>query len=184
MKAIVITGTPATGKSRIAGIVSKRLKDSELIRANDIVNEKRLFSSIEKDGTKVVRMQPLEKEIEKRIKASKKKFVIIEGHLLCDMKIRGATAIVIREHLSKLVTRMKKRGYRTDKIRDNIISEATDYCGVNASVNYKKAYELLNDRGAISRIMSIANGNPCRNQSIDLLDELNKIAKKDRKYVF
>ncbi|MDE1822733.1 MAG: AAA family ATPase [Candidatus Micrarchaeota archaeon] len=184
MKAIIITGTPATGKSRIAGIISKRIRDSELIRANDIVNEKRLFSSVERDGTKVVKMRALKNEIEKRMKESKRKLVIVEGHLLCDMRISGATAIVMREHLGKLIGRMRKRGYSSGKIRDNIVSEATDYCGANASANYKKSFEVMNDSRAIARIMNIVKGRYPKARSIDLLGELNDVAMRNRKYAF
>ncbi|MDE1851320.1 MAG: AAA family ATPase [Candidatus Micrarchaeota archaeon] len=183
MRTIVITGTPATGKTRMAGMLTKKLKSAELIRANDIVNGKRLFSRIDKDGAKIVRMNALKRELERRIRKSKAGYVILEGHLLCDIRIKGATAIVIREHLGKLIARMEKRGYSKDKIRDNIVSEATDYCGVNASANYGRVFELMNDRKALPRMVRIAEGGNARTGSIDLLEELAALAKKGSRYV-
>lgn len=183
MRAIVITGTPATGKSRIAGMLARKLKGSELIRANDIVNDMKLFSRVDRDGAKVVKMQALKRELERAVEASKARYLLLEGHLLCDLRIRGATAIVMREHLSKLITRMEKRGYSAAKIRDNVVSEATDYCGANASANYKRVFEVMNDRGALPTVVRIAKGGNAKARSIDLLEELMRLSKKGSRYV-
>ena len=77
--------------------------------------------------------------------------IIVEGHLLCDMKIRGATAIVIREHLKTLLKRMERRKYSRKKIENNIVTEAIDYCGVNAVENYDSVYEVLGGEDAARR---------------------------------
>src|SRR5208283_2014539 len=122
-KIIAITGTPGSGKTTIATALSKRIKGSTVISVNDVVKERRLFSSYSKDGARIVKLQALRTELESLTKDSSGT-IILDGHLLCEIKIKGAMAIVVREHLSNLKSRLLKRGYGIAKVRDNIISEA------------------------------------------------------------
>ncbi len=175
-KIIVITGTPTSGKTSISERLSGMLNDSELIKANDLVKEKRLFTGYSKDGEIIADMKRLRLEIEKIAASSKANLVIFEGHLLCDMKIKGATVIVIREHLKTLLERMEKRGYSMKKIESNIVSEAIDYCGVNSMENYDSVYEIWGGKGAANEIIKIINGKIEKPKEIDVLGELNGMA--------
>ena len=175
-KIIVITGTPTSGKTTVSEKLAGMLKGSELIKANDLVKEKKLLTGYSKDGEIVADMKRLKSEIESRIKASRADLVILEGHLLCDMKIKGATAIVIREHLKTILKRMEKRKYSRKKIESNIVSEAIDYCGVNSIENYDSVYEIWGGEGAVKEITKIINGRDEKPKEIDMLGELNGMA--------
>ncbi len=177
-KVVVITGTPCSGKTTISREVSRRLPSCELISANDLVKGKNLFTGYSKNGEMIADMRRLSAEIGRRIKGSEKDVVIVEGHLLCDLKVRGAVAITIREHLDTLLSRMEKRGYAHKKIEDNIVAESIDYCGVNASGNYVEAYEILSGPRAAASIISIISGKKGGMGGIDMLEELNGILKK------
>ena len=174
---IVITGTPCTGKSTVSERLAKAVRNCELIKANELLKEKKLYSGRTKDGELIARMGPLRAEILKRVKGSKADLVIVEGHLLCDMDMPGATAIVIREHLRTLLKRMRKRGYGNRKIEDNIVSEAIDYCGVNAAENYMSVYEVMGGSAAVKDILGIIKGTRKKSKEIDMLGELNGLAK-------
>ena len=115
---IVITGTPGVGKTTISEKLAKALKNAELIKANDVVRRKGLFTSRSRDGSLLVKMNGLESELNRMANRSSADFLIIEGHLLCDMQIRNAVAIVLRESPVTLVGRLKKRGYSKSKIED------------------------------------------------------------------
>lgn len=180
---IVITGTPGTGKSFFSLKLSRKLGDAEIIKANSLVNEGKLFSSYADDGAKIVKMKQLRNEIEKRIKNSKKSNIIIEGHLLCDIKIKNAKAIVLREHPATLKKRLAKRGYSISKIRDNLVSESVDYCGTQAESNYAHCFEVLSsDRHAFVDLTKISQGKKIKKKSIDLLYELQDIIKEDIRF--
>ena len=174
---IVITGTPASGKTTISKRLSKAMKGSELIRANDLVKELHLYNGRDGGGELIADMKGLRAAIGRRIKSSNAKTVILEGHLLCDIRIKGATAVVVREHLNTLLSRMKKRRYSKAKIEGNLVSEAIDYCGVNAMANYGSVYEVEGGSGAVKEIMDIINGKGAEKE-IDMLGELNGIARK------
>ncbi len=175
-RVIVITGTPASGKSTLARRLAKKLGNSELIEANEIVKNLHLYRKKSAEGEIIADMKGLRNELERRIRISKAEFVIIEGHLLCDIKIRGAIAIVIREHLKTLLDRMRKRGYSAKKTEGNIVSEAIDYCGVNSLANYKSVNEVMGGSKALTQIIGIIRGRK-RGEEIDMLGELNGMAK-------
>jgi len=173
---IVITGTPTSGKTTISERLAGMMKGSELIKANELVKEKRLFTGYSETGEMLADMRRLKSEIESRIRASRADMIIVEGHLLCDMKIRGATVIVIREHLKTLLKRMERRKYSRKKIENNIVTEAIDYCGVNAVENYDSVYEVLGGDDAAKEIVMIINGKSAGSKEIDMLGELNGLA--------
>ncbi len=172
---IAVTGTPGTGKTTISERLLKSLKNAELIRANDIVRERKLFTARDRHGSLIVKMKGLESELNRRVRASKADFVIVEGHLLCDIRIRGAVAVVVREHPATLLKRLRSRGYPRQKIEDNIVSEAIDYCGVNAASRYRKVYEVESGEAALGRIIDIARGRKVKPRDIEMLGELNGV---------
>lgn len=177
-RVIVITGTPGTGKTTISERLAKKLKGSKLISANDVVKKKKLFTSYAKDGSMIVKMDKLKKEINRMVHESKAEVVIVEGHLLCDMKIDGAVAVVIREHLGTILKRLKKRGYTKQKIEDNIVSEGIDYCGIHASNYYKTVYEIELGKDALKKMIKVANGEKIKVEEIEMLGELNGLLGK------
>ncbi len=183
-KIIVITGTPGTGKTTIAERLKRKINGAVLIRATDLVNKKRFYSKVDKDGVKVADIQKLRKEIVGKIKKSDSPIIIIEGHLVCEFKIKGAKVIVLRAHLNTLLKRLRRRGYSLEKIRDNLVSEATDYCGITAAENYGDVYEFLSDdRRTMKYIIALAKGAKQKKQNINLMQELQTLLKRDREYV-
>ncbi|MCL4364930.1 MAG: AAA family ATPase [Candidatus Marsarchaeota archaeon] len=172
---IVITGTPGVGKTTISERLAKTLKKAELIRANDVVKERKLYISSSKDGALIVRLGGLESELNRMANHSTADYVIIEGHLLCDMRIMHAVAVVMREHPAALLKRLKKRKYGRQKIEDNIVSEAIDYCGVNASRNYGTVYEIEAGSSALRKVVDIARGKKIKANDIEMLGELNGV---------
>jgi adenylate kinase len=179
MKIIVITGTPASGKTTLADKVAARIGNATVIHANDLVKAGRLFSSRTADGTMIANMRKLHAEIEREIRRSRSPTVIVEGHLLCDMRIKNAIAIVVREHLLTLEKRMKKRGYSAAKIKENITAEAIDYCGLAAQKNYRQVIEVLNGGTAASDVTKIIGGmKRRRGKGIEILHELIPFTKR------
>lgn len=180
-RVLVITGVPCTGKTTLSERLARGLKHAEVIHTTDLINQKKLFSSYASDGSKIVKMRELKAELEKAVRSSKSKIVIIEGHILCDLSIKGARAVVLREHLGMLERRLKARGYSREKIRDNIVSEATDYCGSHAAEHYREVYELLSRApGVIKDLALIAEGKKKGSRGrIDLLEELRPVIEKD-----
>ena len=174
---IAVTGTPGSGKSTVARMLAEKI-GAELVGVNEFIRERKLATRYEKDGTAVVGINLLEREINKEL-LKRKGIVVIEGHLLCELKIRNSCIIIVREHLPTIISRLKKRGYSISKIRDNIVSEATDYCGINASLNYERSIELMNDERFLGTAIRFTQNKLKPRNRIDLLIELEKVISKD-----
>ncbi len=170
---IVITGTPAVGKSRAAHKLVHILSDAAYVTANRIIIERRLYTGIDRGGAKIVKLKALERTLNKIARTSRNTFVVFEGHILADVKIRNATAVVLREHLHVLARRYRERSYSKGKTMENLISEATDYCGINAERNYRKVYEFFSrDPMLQSKLLTLADGKSVKKEEIELLEEL------------
>jgi broad-specificity NMP kinase len=161
--------------------LKKKLHDAEVIHATEVVNRKKLFSSVSREGVKIVKMDALKRELERLISKSKKKTIVLESHLLCDMKIKGAEAIVLREHLDTLRKRLEARGYGNEKIKGNVVSEATDYCGIHAEKHYGYVFESFSqDKQLMSNTLKILSGKRLKSKDIDLMPEFDRLLRTNR----
>lgn len=140
---IAITGTPATGKSTFAKELSVAIPNSMLIEINDIVEQYKLFSSIDKLGSKIVKLTELENKMQELIAENKKtSSILIVGHLAPELDMGQDITIVLRATLKELITRQEKRNYPKEKIKENIVSESIDYCGVKSREMCPETYEV------------------------------------------
>ena len=96
--------------------------------------------------------------------------------------------VVIRAHLKELIERMEARGYQEGKIRENLVSESVDYCGVKSMEMCDETYEICTDAekaGMISYIISVPSGRKAPKpdkKEISMLDELLELATGYNKY--
>jgi len=137
---VAVTGTPATGKSTLARSIA-RSTGCRIIEINEIVERKRLFSSKDRYGSKIVKLPELEREV-KREAGMQKGMVLVVGHLAPELRFSYNVAVVTRAPLAELIRRMKKRGYPIGKIKENLMSEALDYCGSVIRAMSKETYEV------------------------------------------
>ena len=143
---IAVTGTPGSGKSTFAKSISEAI-GIRIVEVNDLVEEKKLFSGTDENGSKIVKMQELKKEIKNTIKKeSDAKAILLVGHLLADLSLAYDITAVTRCNLGQLVGRLEERKYQKDKIRENLVSESIDYCGVQAAEKSVETYEVEGDQ--------------------------------------
>lgn len=150
-----ITGAPGAGKSYFAERLAARLK-ADIIEINDIASRNNAFSGKDKDGTRIVNMKTLQKAMTSELKSRKGKNVVVAGHLLQELDLPLDLVVVIRIGIKKLERRLKSRSYGRNKLKENLVSEATDYCGSVAISKYKKVFEVETDaeKKAVIRILS------------------------------
>lgn len=121
---IAVTGTPGTGKTVFAEMLAKRL-GAELIDLNKLIIERRIYR-LDKEGTKVARLGEMRQEFVRVLKLSKGD-VIVEGLLAHLLPERSLThVVVLRTRPRVLKRRLRARGYKGEKLRDNLESEALD----------------------------------------------------------
>ncbi len=143
-RAIIISGSPGTGKSTLSSKLANDLK-MEVINLSKLVEVEELFSEIDTDrDTKVADLDRLIPRIVELIDRSEG-VVIVEGHY-ADIVPSNLVdvAIVLRTHPKILVKRMESKGWGEKKISENVQAEILGSCTFNALEAYGKdtVYEI------------------------------------------
>lgn len=151
----LISGTPGTGKTSVAKLLSKEL-NYKLIKINDFAKEKNLIISKDKKrNSDIVDTNKLNKEISK-LKGN----FVIEGHLAHFCK--GDFCIVLRTNPKELEKRLKKKKWNSSKIKENVDAEIIDVCLQEALQINKNVYEIdttnKKPREIVETIKKILNG--------------------------
>jgi adenylate kinase len=119
---IAITGTPGTGKTSISKILEE--KKYKIVDLNKIAFENNFLAGIdEKRDTKIVDIDKVNEYVKNNYVG--KGIVFIEGHLShlleCVDKV-----IVLRRHPDKLRKNLTQRGWKKEKINENVEAEFLD----------------------------------------------------------
>jgi adenylate kinase len=119
---IALTGTPGTGKTSVSKILIK--KGFEVIDFNKVACEKNfLIGRDEKRDSEIVDIEKFNDYIKKNY--NKKDIVFIEGHLSHLLK-SVEKVIVLRCHPNKLKKNLSKKGWKVEKIKENLEAEMLD----------------------------------------------------------
>lgn len=130
MNAILVTGTPGTGKSTLSLKLSEKLGFT-YIDVNKIIKKYSISEGYDKKRkSKIIDTSKLNMALRKEIVSLKNKKdlgVIIDSHLSHHFP-KSNICIVTKCGLKVLERRLKKRKYTQEKIRENIDSEIFDVC--------------------------------------------------------
>lgn len=132
MIVVIISGTPGTGKTTIAKILANRI-DSALISLNELISNKNFIVEYdEKRDTNVADMDKTTKYLKEKLDRLKKRtteHVIIEGNFSDIVPNEYIDyAVVLRCNPDVLNGRLIKRGYKKEKIKENIQAEILGTC--------------------------------------------------------
>jgi len=131
-KAVVISGTPGTGKTSVALKLSKLLK-AKYLNLSDLAIRKGLIKGedIERE-TFVIDEGRVTEVVATLIKLSDGTVVIDShyGELIPDYLV--LKIFVLRTHPAELLKRLRRKGYPDAKIRENLEAELTGVCVNNA----------------------------------------------------
>jgi len=130
---IGITGSPGVGKSTVSKLLGQAFKAK-------VLNEKEFalkegigeFDTIENEL--VVPLNKLEAKLNEFLK--KEENIVVEGHMLCEIKADFDYLAVIKCNPEILEMRLEERGYKAEKIQDNVFCEGIDYCKKRIARNY------------------------------------------------
>lgn len=133
MVVIIVTGTPGTGKTSLALEIAKTL-NYEYIDVNDVVKKEKLVESYDKKRkTNVVDEEKLSKALVKLINAKKEANLVIDSHMSQCIPAKYVDLCVVTKcDLKVLKKRLEKKGYDTEKVRENLDAEIFDVCWTEA----------------------------------------------------
>lgn len=177
---VAVTGTPGAGKSLFAKQLASKAQNAKIIEINDIVHKHKLYSGTDRFGSKIVRIGALNTALRKEVRDSSG-LVLVVGHLVPDLNPGQRITIVLRLNLKSIIRRLKKRDYPKGKIRENVITEALDYCGTKVADKCAEVYEAesARDRKALmSYVLAVyARAKPTKpkTKSINKMGEMLKL---------
>ena len=123
VRRLALTGVPGTGKSTIADALARRgigvLDLNAFARARGLLREKD-----EARGAYLVDMDELADALHHALLALDDDVVVIEGHFAHEMDVHAI--VLLRCDPLVLVERLRARGWREEKVRENVEAEALD----------------------------------------------------------
>lgn len=130
---IALTGTPGTGKSTISDMVDEGYG---IVHINDLIKEKyNTGSDHDRDGALIADLDGLSDYVD-----SLEGNYILEGHVSHLLPVDAV--IVLRASPSSLRERLKSRGWKEGKVRENVEAEALDVILIEAMSYNDKVYEI------------------------------------------
>lgn len=152
---IIISGSPGTGKTSVAKLLSKEL-NYKLIKINEFAKEKNLITGKDKKrNSDIVDTLKLKKEIS-RLKGN----FVIEGHLAHFAK--GDFCIILRTNPKELEKRLRNKKWDSSKIKENVEAELIDLILQEALQINKNVYEIdttnKKPKEIVKKIKKILNG--------------------------
>lgn len=145
-KAIIVSGTPGTGKTTLSKELVKRF-DLEYIDVNEIIKSEKLSDGFdEKRNCDIIDTEKLNEILVELILNSNKQ-LIIDSHLSHYLPKKYVKLCIITKcGLGELKKRLVKRGYDGDKVRENLDSDIFDVCLIDAQEFGHNVYVVETDK--------------------------------------
>jgi broad-specificity NMP kinase len=150
---IGVTGTPGSGKSSFASTLSKKT-GFKAVEINSVLESLHAYRT-DRDGTKIADLKKLEKAIKK---TAGKGNLILVGHLAQELDLPYSCMIVMRIGIGKLNARLERRKYGKAKLVENLVCEATDYCGAMSRKRPGPVLEIETEREKAAAVKAVKSG--------------------------
>lgn len=179
-KIILITGTPGVGKTTISRLLAKKLKALHINLGELVKHENLTIGKDEERGTLIADIDKLAERVRQIIERNEKN-VIIDGHYATDVVLQGNvhSVFVLRRSPDELKKTMETRGFKQEKIRENLEAEILDVCLTDAlaTCGSEKVCELdTTDKKTaevVKEVLQILNGKrQCQTGIVDWLGKL------------
>jgi adenylate kinase len=136
MTIVAISGTPASGKTTVASLVGKKL-GWKVIELNKLAHDKELYSGYDEErDSHVVDIGKIQKAIDSIFVPD----MIIESHYAHDLKCDFV--IILRVNPEELRERGRDKGWKREKIEENVLAEIMEVCKHEALDSGKKVFEV------------------------------------------
>ncbi|MEK6983226.1 MAG: adenylate kinase family protein [Nanoarchaeota archaeon] len=157
MAAIIVTGTPGTGKTALAKKLSRKL-NYVYLDVNKIISKYKLSEGYDKARkTGIVDVNKLNKFLIKHIKqfkinqykkSEKHNGIIIDSHLSHYLPRKYVNfCIVTKCDIKELNARLKNKKFHKEKIDENLQAEIFDICHIKAMEKKHKVFVVNTTKG-------------------------------------
>ena len=178
--AVVVTGTPGTGKTVISKSLARQLH-ANYLPLTKLVIARRLYAGVDQERrTKVVDLKRTRAWLRKSLHKGEE-ITIVDTHVpdAIPRELVGKV-VVLRCHPSVLEARLRKKGWRVLKVRENVLAEILDSCYAFAASYHgaDKIVELDTSRASVSKTVNkcrtLLKKHPKGNHRVDWIATLDK----------
>jgi len=171
--AVVVTGTPGTGKTAISKSLARQLH-ANYLSLSKLVISAGLYDTVDQERrTKVVDLENTRAWLRKAIQKSEA-ITVVDTHVpdAVPRELVGKV-IVLRCNPSVLGARLRKKGWRVLKVRENVLAEILDSCYVIAAEYHgvEKIIQIDTSRASVSKTVNkcrtLLKKQPKANQRVD-----------------
>lgn len=181
---IVITGTPGVGKTTISKILAAKLRWKHIDCGRLALREGLTIGYDKTARTHIVDMERLSRVLGNTIR-NLESDVILEGHLVPSIsKFVPSRVFVLRCHPQQLISRLRRKGYSTRKISENLAAEILDICLAEAvkSFGTRRICEIDASKKVPLQVTStiletLESKVKCTNAHIDWISRLERESK-------
>jgi adenylate kinase len=182
-------GSPCVGKTSVSKRLASRL-NALYIDLGELVTKEKLASGVDKKReTLIADRAKLSQRVQQIIRQNNQdRDIIIDGHYATDIvPARSITRVfVLRRHPEELKKLMEKRGFKEQKIRENLAAEILDVCLYDAikTVGLDRVCELDVTGKQIGKIVDdivsfLDEKKPCAVGAVDWLGKLEQEKRLD-----
>ncbi len=184
---IVVTGTPGVGKTSASRLLASELS-AIFVSLGELVEKEKLYSRIDrKRGSVIANTSSVSKRIQEMTSSSKQD-IIIEGHFAVGIVPKSIVHLVfvLRRNPEELKTVLESRGFKGDRLWENLAAEILDVCLCDAvslygagkvcevDVTGRSVEEVVKDM-----VSTLNNEKECRVGLVDWLGRLEDEGKLD-----
>lgn len=132
-QAIIVTGTPGTGKTTFGKKLAKEI-GAEYVALTQFVSERKLYTGFDRERrSRVVNLARVHASMS-RLLLQTRRLTIVDTHIPEGIIPKDLVKLVfvLRCHPKILERRLSKKKWKQSKIRENVLAEMLDVCLINA----------------------------------------------------
>jgi adenylate kinase len=131
-----VTGTPGTGKTTLAKALAKSI-GANYVNVTQHVSKRKLYSGFDRERRTRILDVPRTRTSLRRELGTNRALSVIDTHIPEEILSREMVkqVLVLRCHPGILERRLRNRGWKASKIRENVLAEIVDSC-LSAAAKY------------------------------------------------